>query len=65
MVKSALLVIGIQDFNYENIYDDNYKNKIIKFLKYARLIFNSDEIIHINGSYIGSKFYKIINKYNK
>tara|TARA_B100001175_G_C19456830_1_gene614286 strand:+ start:563 stop:1054 length:492 start_codon:yes stop_codon:yes gene_type:complete len=65
MVKSALLVIGIQDFNYGNINDDNYKNKVIKFLEYARLIFNSDEIIHINGSYIGSQFYKIINKYNK
>ncbi len=65
MVKSALLIIGIQDFNYENIDDFDYKNKIIKFLKYARMIFKPEEIIHINGSYTSSDFRKIINKYNK
>lgn len=65
MVKSALLVVGIQDFNYENIDDNNYRNKVSKFLEYARFIFNSEEIIHINGSYICSNFKKIINKYNK
>ena len=48
MVKSALLVVGIQDFNYENIDDNNYRNKVSKFLEYARFIFNSEEIIHIN-----------------
>ena len=65
MVKSALLVVGIQDFNYENIDDNNYRNKVSKFLEYARFIFNSEEIIHINGSYVCSNFKKIINKYNK